>query len=126
MKKTFFPLVALALFALLTAPPTACYYDNEEDLYGPPLTNCDTVGMRFSVEIKQIFEQNCNSCHVSSSPSYSQIPFETHAQIEAIAKNGKLLNRINSQSAPMPQSGLMSLCNRAKIEAWVRAGALNN
>jgi hypothetical protein len=58
--------------------------------------------------------------------SYSGIPFETHAQIEAVAKNGKLLNRINSQSAPMPQTGLMSVCNRAKIEAWVRSGALDN
>lgn len=126
MKKMFLPLSALMLLVLLLAMPFSCYYDNEEDLYGPPLTNCDTTGIRFSVEIKQIFEQNCNSCHLSTSPSYSGIPFETHAQIEAVAKSGKLLNRINSQSAPMPQSGLMPLCNRAKIEAWVRAGALNN
>ncbi|MBK9337959.1 MAG: cytochrome c [Lewinellaceae bacterium] len=125
MKKN---LVALSLFVGLTllALPSGCYYDNEEDLYGPVLLNCDTTNIRFGVEIKQIFEQNCNACHTTSGSSYSLIPFETHAQIEAVAKNGKLLNRINSQSAPMPQTGLMSLCNRAKIEAWVRTGALDN
>jgi cytochrome c5 len=125
MKKILVAL-SLSIGLALLALPSGCYYDNEEDLYGPALSNCDTVGMRFGVEIKQIFEQNCNACHLATSASYSGIPFETHAQIEAVAKNGKLLDRINSQSAPMPQTGLMSVCNRAKIEAWVRNGALDN
>ncbi|MEQ1746084.1 MAG: hypothetical protein ABMA02_11700 [Saprospiraceae bacterium] len=125
MKKS---LAALALFSglLLASLPVACYYDNEEDLYGPPLTNCDTAGMRYSVEIREILQQNCDGCHLPSASTYSLIPYETHAQFAAVANNGKLLNRINSQSQPMPPTGLLSACNRAKIEAWVRAGAPNN
>jgi len=125
MKKTIVALVCFTGLVLL-AFPFGCYYDNEEDLYGPPLTNCDTAGMRFSVEIREIMAQNCNECHLSSSSTYSGFTFETHADVEAVAKNGKLLNRINSQSLPMPPTGLLSECHRAKIEAWVKAGAPNN
>lgn len=115
-------LLAIALFVF----PSGCYYDNEEDLYGPPLANCDTVGMRFSTEIRAIMAQNCDECHLSTSSTPAGFNFETHAEVEAVAKNGKLLNRTNSQSLPMPPSGLLSACDRAKIEAWVKAGAPNN
>lgn len=125
MKKTLVALVFSVGIALLTVP-FGCYYDNEEDLYGPPLTNCDTAGMRFSVEIREIMAQNCDACHTSSSSTPSGFTFETHAEVEAVAKSGKLLNRINSQSLPMPPTGLLSACHRAKIEAWVKAGAPNN
>jgi len=126
MKKT---LVALGLFVsfVFLCLPAGCYWDNEEDLYGPdPTTNCDTVGMRYSVEIRTIMAENCDKCHLSSSATYSGIPYENHAQFKAVATNGKLLDRINNQAAPMPETGLMSLCNRLKIEAWVKAGSPNN
>lgn len=124
--KKILAVTAFSLGLLLLALPSGCYYDNEEDLYGPALTNCDTAGMRFSVEIRAIMQQNCDGCHLPSSSTYSGYTFETHAQVEAVAKNGKLLNRTNSQSLPMPPTGLLSACNRAKIEAWVNAGAPNN
>lgn len=126
MKKTFIALACLfGLILLMT--PTGCYYNNEEDLYGPDNTpNCDTTGMRYSVEIKKILEDNCNSCHISTSSTYSGIPYETYDQFREVAQNGKLLDRINNQAAPMPQTGLMDKCNREKIEAWVKAGAPNN
>ncbi len=126
MKYFRFALVVLLFGSLLTALPSACYYDNEEDLYGSAPTNCDTVGMRFSVEVKTIFDAQCAACHVPGSSQYSGIPLGTHAQLEASAKSGKLVNRINNSSSPMPPSGLMSACDRARIEAWVRAGAPNN
>ena len=125
MKKTL-GILGLSLGLLLLALPFGCYYDNEEDLYGPPLTNCDTVGMRFNTEIREIMAQNCDGCHLTSSSTYSGFAFETHADVKNVATNGKLLNRINSQSLPMPPTGLLSACHRAKIEAWVKAGALNN
>ena len=107
--------------------PAGCYWDNEEDLYGPdPTANCDTTSLRFSVEIKQIMADHCNSCHLTTAASYSGIPYETYDQFKTVALNGKLLDRINNQAAPMPQTGLMSLCNRLKIEAWVKAGAPDN
>lgn len=124
MKKT---LAALGLLVCLTLSwlPAGCYWDNEEDLYGTDLA-CDTVGIRYSVEIKAIIQDNCNSCHTASSATYSGISYETYDQFRTVALNGKLLDRINNQAAPMPQTGLMSVCNRQKIEAWVNAGAPNN
>lgn len=126
--KNFIAASALLLLLLgLMTTPTACFYDNEEDLYGPDSTNtCDTAGMRYSVEIKKILEDNCNSCHLPSGATYSTIPYETHAQLQEVALNGKLVERINDQASPMPETGLMDKCSRLKIEAWVRAGAPNN
>jgi cytochrome c peroxidase len=71
-------------------------------------------------------EDNCNSCHLPSGATYSAIPYETHAQLLEVALNGKLVERINDQASPMPETGLMDKCSRQKIEAWVRAGAPNN
>lgn len=126
MKKTIVALGVLAGLAFM-ALPSGCYWDNEEDLYGPdPTVNCDTTNIRFSVEIKQIMADHCNTCHLSTGPTYSSIPYETYDQFKAVALNGKLVHRINDVGSPMPETGLMSLCNRLKIEAWVKAGALDN
>ena len=125
MKNLFIALVCLFGFLVLVTP-TGCYYDNEEDLYGPDTTSCDTAGMRYSVEIKKILADNCNSCHVSTSSTYSFIPYESYEQLREVALNGKLVERINSLSDPMPETGLMDKCSRQKIEAWVNAGAPNN
>lgn len=122
-KSVLFPLL---FFAGVALAPSACYYDNEEDLYGITPDGCDTVGVRFSAEVKAIFNANCAPCHVPGSAQYSGIPLATHTQMEAVAKNGKLVGRINNVSSPMPPSGLMPACDRARIEAWVRAGAPNN
>lgn len=119
-------LSCLFLWALLALAPSACYYDSEEELYGTAPANCDTVGVRYSVEVKAIFDAQCARCHVPGSAQYSGIPMGDHAQLAKFAKNGKLVGRINNVSNPMPPSGLMAACDRARIEAWVRAGAPNN
>lgn len=123
MKKTLAALIVFSGIALLGLP-AACYYENEEDLYGS--STCITANMRFSVEIKQILQAQCDECHVSTSASYSGIPIETYAEMKEIADNGKLVGRINDQGAPMPQTGLMDKCSRQKIEAWVTDGAPDN
>lgn len=125
MKKTLFACGLLSALILMLAMPFGCYYDNEEDRF--PNSGCDTTDMRYSVEIRQIFQDKCDKCHLSSSPSYSGIPFETYNEVKEVVDNGKLLIRINDANAPMPQDeGLMSICNRQKIEAWVNAGAPDN
>lgn len=124
MKKTLFASSLLGALLMLVAAPSGCYYDNEEDRF--PDSTCDTTNVRYSVEIKQILQNNCYKCHKPGGSNYSDIPFETYNQVKAIADNGKLVARTNDANAPMPQEGLMSLCNRLKIEAWVKAGAPNN
>jgi len=123
MKKLFLFGGMLAVWALFSLP-SACTYNNEEDLYGPVET-CDTVGMRYSVEIRQILENNCYSCHTVAN-NISGYPFEDFETLHDYAVSGTLVARINDTVKPMPESGLMSLCNRQKIEAWVNAGAPDN
>ena len=113
-------LIGWALLSL----PAACTYYNEEDLYGPQ-TTCDTTALRYSVEIKEILQANCYSCHTVAS-NISGYPFEDYETLHDYATSGKLVERINDPINPMPQSGVMSLCNREKIAAWVNAGAPNN
>jgi hypothetical protein len=125
MKKILLAGGALSAFLLTLSLPSGCYYDNEEERF--PNTSCDTAGIRYSVELRQIMQSNCDRCHLPNASNYSNIPFETYEQVKAVALSGKLVDRINDASSPMPQdAGLMSLCNRQKIEAWVNAGAPNN
>jgi uncharacterized membrane protein len=124
MKKTLIACGIFAAFILALTPPSGCYYDNEEDRF--PDATCDTVNMRYSVEIKQILEDHCYKCHKTGSPTFSGIPFDTYDQLKVVADNGKLVARTNDANAPMPQEGLMSVCNRDKIRSWVNAGAPNN
>ena len=115
------PLVFLLLLCLLTTVQPGCYYDNEVDLYG---TACDTVSMRYSVEVQTLLANNCTACH---SPAGNQEPFlDNYASVKTAADDGTLVGRINDSDAPMPPTGLMPDCNRDKIRAWVNAGASNN
>lgn len=123
MKKRLIFCGLLGLWALLVLP-SGCAYDNEEELYGPEAA-CDTTAMRYSVEIKEILQDNCYSCHTVAN-NISGYPFEDFDVIHDYAISGTLVARINDPINPMPQTGLMSLCNRQKIEAWVKAGAPNN
>lgn len=127
MRKFLLPgSVLLFLLALMTAPEQGCYYDSEERLYGVDTTACDTANMHYSVEITQLISDNCLRCHSGTFPS-GDLDLSTYQQLKTVADNGKLVTRINDASAPMPQDvGLMPLCNRQKIEAWVNAGAPNN
>lgn len=124
MKKTLVACGVIAAFLFVLSMPPGCYYDNEEDRF--PNSTCDTVNVRYSVEILQILEDHCFKCHKSTSPTYSQIPFETYDQLKVVADNGKLVLRTNDPGQPMPQEGLMSVCNRDIIRSWVNAGAPNN
>ena len=118
-------LPVFGLFLLIAVLPSACYYDNRTELYGDDAANCDTVALQYSADVLQILQNNCYSCH-SQSSNIAGFPFDTYNQLKSYADNGTLVNRINSVSSPMPPSGLMSLCDRLKIEAWVRDGAKNN
>lgn len=124
MKKTIY--LAAILGGLTLLLPFGCYYDNEEELYGGGGNTCDTVAMKYSVQIKEILQNNCYRCHVETEPSYSGYSLATYNEVKEYANNGKLVSRTNDVSSPMPQEGLMENCLRLKIKAWVDAGAPNN
>ena len=124
MKQLPFAVILLMLISALMIQP-ACYYDNEEELYGTTTNVCDTVGMSYAIDIQPIIQNNCISCH-STTGVQSSSPFELYADVKFYADNGQLVTRTNDALSPMPQTGLMSECNRLKLRAWVNAGAPNN
>ena len=109
---------------------TACYRDNEEELY-PPGTGggCETTGVTYLGTVAPLLQSNgCIGCHSGSAPS-GNISLQSYSNVRANALNGKLYGAINHAAgfSPMPKGGnKMSTCNISKIKAWVDAGALNN
>ncbi len=113
--------VLVAIFALATP---ACYYDNEEYLYGG--NTCDTTAVSYASDIVPLLRTNCYGCHDATNVSNSGVLFDSYELIKGFAQNGKFVGRTNDSSSPMPPSELMDDCNRDIIKAWVAAGAPNN
>lgn len=127
MKRTFFYL-GMAFVAMLLAVPSGCYYDNEEDLYGPVET-CDTASVSYSGFILPLLQDHCYKCHVETEPLFSGYVLEGYDATKSYAASGKIGERTNNIGNPMPplsEGGLLPDCDRQKILAWIRAGAPNN
>ena len=104
--------------------PTGCWYDNEETLYGVP-GGCDTTSVQYSVQVQNILENNCYSCH-STNSDVAGSPMETYALLKPYVDNGVFRDRITDATNPMPPAGLLPYCERATLEAWLNAGAPDN
>lgn len=121
--------IALAAFGLLLGlgivTQTACYYDNEEELYGITPGACDTTNVKYSTYVKSAFDAHCTSCHTPGGSQESS-PMETYDNLKVFVDNGEVAKRINDASNPMPPTGLIPDCDRKKIQAWINAGAPNN
>lgn len=102
----------------------SCTYDNTEDLVGS--TQCDTTAISYINDIVPILQNNCYRCHDAANVSTSGYQMDSHAFLLDYVDSGSLVERINDPVSPMPTDGLMDECSRAKIKAWVDAGALNN
>lgn len=125
MKKTLLIFGSLLALFLLLALPSGCYYDNEQDLYGIDPNACDTTLVKYSTVIKPLIERNCLSCHAPGGVQESS-PLNTYEAVKFYATNNLLVQRTNDATTPMPQSGLLPLCDRDKIRAWVNRGAPND
>ncbi len=124
---TMLRMTGFALFLLaMTGPFSGCYYDVEEDLY--PFTTCDTTGIRFSVDVQPVLNQQCNVCHNNALASGGVI-LDTHAGVKAKVDDNRLLGAIRHEAgfSAMPQGQpQMDACTIEKIAAWAAAGAPNN
>lgn len=108
---------------------SSCTYYNEEELF--PNEICDTSNITYSVDIVPIFDQNCYSCHSSSTmPTYrGNLNLEIFDHVLREVNDGKLLQYIKHEpgSIPMPYGGTkLSDCNINKIEKWINLGSPNN
>ena len=125
MKKTLLALGTLTSLMLLLALPPGCYWDNEQELYGIDPSACDTNAVKYKTVIKPLIDRHCISCH-SPGGVQESVPLNTYDGLKLYATNGLLVARTNDNTTPMPQSGLLPLCDRDKIRAWVKRGAPND
>ncbi len=114
------------LLALLMIPANivlmqACYYDNEQDLYGVP-TPCDTLNLSYTAEIKGIITNNCQSCHNNTSASGNLNLESDSSRVANIANIIDRISRPVGDPLGMPTSGPMNSCNIHKIKAWRNQG----
>jgi uncharacterized membrane protein len=94
----------------------------------PNFGKCDTTGgAKFASFVQPIVQNRCQGCHNASSAG-GGIKLTSHAEIKACVATGKFWGSINYLTgfSPMPKSTKMSACELAKIDSWIKRGALNN
>ncbi len=85
---------------------------------------CDTVGaIGYSSHIKSIIDLSCVSCHGATNPS-GGIKLLTAADLQAVAKSGKLLGAIKHKTgfSAMPPYYSLASCEVRQIELWMNQG----
>ncbi len=128
----------LGVTAMLTAivlGSQSCYYDKYDDLNPKDTTtapvdttdttNCDTcatVKVKYSSDVKAIFDAHCISCHSTSGTNQS--PFlDTYINSKNAVQLGDVINRINGVGNLMPDGGpKMSDANIALVQKWKTDG----
>lgn len=125
--------IACACIIVCALIVQSCAHNKADIEYpGQPNNSCDTVNMRYSVEIKAILDANCKACHQGT--AITGYDLYDYATISGLALDGNftygtLLSAVmHKGGAPeMPQNGgKLSDCDINKITAWVNAGAPNN
>ena len=126
------PLISFRLFFLGTfvlSLFSACYYDNEEELYPDPgPVPCDTVSVSYANTVLPIIQDNCYVCHDQGS-GFGNVVLEGHDNITIYANNGRLYGSIAHLSgfSNMPQGrNKLADCKISQIKSWIDAGAPNN
>ena len=124
MKKTIFSLGLFACLMLSLCVPSGCFYDNEEDLYG--IVTCDTTNLSYKNDISPILNNYCYTCHVANSGQAGATEFDSYSKLNPLVAN--VVIRLDDPFSPMPPTTAPSIpeCDKAKIKAWINAGALDN
>jgi mono/diheme cytochrome c family protein len=118
---------ALAASALWLGT-SSCSYQNEEELFGPPQSTCDTLSVTYSGTIAPLMAQNCQRCH-GPTRRESGVVVTSHHDVQTLGRTGQLLGTITHRAGypAMPQDGpKLSDCDINKVRIWVRAGMPDN
>lgn len=107
---------------------SSCYYDVEENLYGP-VEVCDTLTVpTFSGRVFPVLQQNCLGCH-NGVARQGGINLETYADVKRYVDNQLLIRSVKHVSgvSPMPKGGRrLNDCIIKDIERWISRGAPND
>lgn len=88
---------------------------------------CDTTAVRYSVQVVQILDQYCISCH-SAALASGGVELETYEQAKTYTLNGQLLRSVRHEGpSPMPQNAPKhSDCRINTLSAWFNDGRPNS
>ncbi|MCK4663622.1 MAG: hypothetical protein KAT68_12200 [Bacteroidales bacterium] len=121
-------IIGLIIFLLIFS--TACYYDNEEDLYPVSLNTCDTINVTYNGTIVPLLNNHCLSCHSNIlAPSLGgNIPLENYNDVKETAIEGSLYGSIsyNPDYSSMPIDYKLDECTIKKVKIWIENGAKND
>ncbi|RMG59602.1 MAG: cytochrome c [Bacteroidetes bacterium] len=116
---------------------SACYYDNEQELYpcdyDPSqceglIDPCDTENVGYASFVQPLLAQHCIVCHQGAAAS-ANIRLDSYAAVKTYVDNGRLFGAMNHEPGyeAMPQGGnKLPDCDLAKLKAWIDAGAVDN
>jgi len=117
----FFSFLIIVLFS-------ACFYDNEEELFIQIDTTCDTTTVSYSGTIAPLLQANCLGCHgASADVSGGGINLQTYAQVQS--KIDRIIGCVSQQSgfSPMPKNGsAFDACKVNQLKIWQRNGTPDN
>lgn len=117
----------LVILGLIILGTTACYYDNEEELY-PQAIECDTVNVTYNSTVAPIMSNSCDGCHGGAAPAAGVVT-DTYDGLKEIADNGSLWGSVNHDQdfSPMPKDlPKLNDCDLTKIGIWLDNGAFND
>lgn len=106
----------------------ACTYNNEEELYGNQVSNCDTTTVSYTADILPLLQSNCYACH-NQAASMGGVNIEGYSRVKIYASNGRLLGAVSHAPgfSPMPKNGSkLPDCEINTIRRWINLGTPDN
>lgn len=94
----------------------------------PDISDCDTTGVSFSLDVQPILNQHCISCH-NDDFSEKEVNLTNYNGVRIPAMDGRLAGVVNHDQGytPMPYLGdQLPQCDVKIITAWINQGAQNN
>lgn len=129
MMKTRFSILFL-LISLSVILVISCSKTSEDKLIQGNGPSCDTVNMKYSINVLSVLQANCYGCHSKGNTDGSGgISLDSYASLKQFADNGYLAGNITH--APgfigMPfGEPKMDNCDINIILDWINRGAQNN
>lgn len=110
-------ITTVALIAAMTSLQSC----KSDDPKGPDC-NIPNADLSYTLNIKNIMDQQCISCHAPGTGVVGAVgDFRSYSGLEPYLKNGKILEVVVNEKT-MPKGGGMSQSQRDSINCWIAAG----
>lgn len=108
----------ILMLNFLTVFLVGCSNHSADDLINPP-----SQSVTYNQNVKTIIDNNCISCHGSSSPS-AGVSLTNYNEVKTAVLSNNLIQRMNSSASPMPPSGKLPQPTIDQVQSWKDGGLL--